>query len=157
MKLYFSGILSEIGKEFDINHQQEGLLQTAFIICYFASAPIFGFLGDRYSRKKLMLFGIFAWGSCTAISSFMPVSVYNWFPTFFCLQPHSVIKIFVPHNNLGTCWSCRKWKSSFISLFDSKNLKIGLCIQEQLKPCLSFSLVLLGPYKSGWELGTKIL
>ena len=74
LKFYFSGILSEIGKEFDINHQQEGLLQTAFIICYFASAPIFGFLGDRYSRKKLMLFGIFAWGSCTAISSFMPVS-----------------------------------------------------------------------------------
>jgi MFS family permease len=68
-----AGILGKIEEHFDINHQQGGLLQTAFIICYFASAPIFGFLGDRYSRKYLMLFGIFTWGSCTFISSFMPV------------------------------------------------------------------------------------
>ena len=73
MKL-FSGILGKIEEDFDINHQEGGLLQTAFIICYFASAPLFGFLGDRYSRKVLMIIGVFTWGACTAISSFMPVS-----------------------------------------------------------------------------------
>merc|ERR1712126_34472 len=50
---------------------QGGLLQTAFVICYFASAPIFGFLGDRYSRKYLMMFGILTWAACSFAASFM--------------------------------------------------------------------------------------
>ena len=69
------GILGDIEDYFHIGHQEGGLLQTAFIICYFASAPIFGFLGDRYSRKNLMIVGVFTWGTCTAISSFMDVSI----------------------------------------------------------------------------------
>lgn len=44
--------------DFDLDAKwKEGFLQTAFIICYFASAPPFGFLGDRYSRKWLMVLG----------------------------------------------------------------------------------------------------
>ena len=50
-----------------------GLLQTAFIICYFLSAPLFGYLGDRYSRKWLMVLGMLAWSTCTLIATFMPV------------------------------------------------------------------------------------
>merc|ERR1719412_885295 len=66
-----AGVLSEIGDYWTLSDGQKGLIQTSFIICYFASAPVFGFLGDRYSRKWLMAFGIFAWGICTLISSFM--------------------------------------------------------------------------------------
>ena len=69
------GVLSEIGDYWTLSDGQKGLIQTSFIICYFASAPVFGFLGDRYSRKWLMAFGIFAWGICTLISSFMKVSI----------------------------------------------------------------------------------
>ena len=47
-------------------------MQTAFIICYFASAPLFGYLGDRYSRKWIMILGIFIWGVCTLSGTFMP-------------------------------------------------------------------------------------
>ena len=68
-------MLNDIGKNWDpeLNAGQKGLIQTAFIVCYFASAPIFGFLGDRYSRKWLMAFGVVAWGICTLASSFMKV------------------------------------------------------------------------------------
>ena len=52
-----------------------GFIPTAFIIFYFAvnqnkkgpdlkisqGAPLFGFLGDRYSRKILMTVGIAIW------------------------------------------------------------------------------------------------
>ena len=67
------GVLSDIGKTWTLSDDEKGLIQTSFIICYFASAPVFGFLGDRYSRKWLMAAGIFAWGTCTLISSFMKV------------------------------------------------------------------------------------
>jgi len=68
-----AAVLNDIGKNWDpeLNAGQKGLIQTAFIVCYFASAPIFGFLGDRYSRKWLMAFGVVAWGICTVASSFM--------------------------------------------------------------------------------------
>ena len=69
------GVLEDIEDEFDMTDEwMGGLLQTAFIICYFASAPLFGFLGDRYSRKWLIISGIFIWSCCTMASSFMPVS-----------------------------------------------------------------------------------
>ena len=63
--------IEEVEKDWNLTYTRKGLIQTAFVICYFASAPAFGFLGDRYSRKWLMAFGVLAWGSCTLISSFM--------------------------------------------------------------------------------------
>ena len=59
--------------DFGLENWQGGLLQTAFIIAYFASAPLFGYLGDRYSRKWLMIAGMVAWGACTMAGTFMPV------------------------------------------------------------------------------------
>ena len=81
-------MLNDIGKNWDpeLNAGQKGLIQTAFIVCYFASAPIFGFLGDRYSRKWLMAFGVVAWGICTVASSFMKVFVFyslEFWPNLF--------------------------------------------------------------------------
>jgi len=72
-----AGVLDDVGQNcesetWDLGDDEKGLIQTSFVICYFASAPIFGFLGDRYSRKWLMAFGVLAWGICTLASSFMP-------------------------------------------------------------------------------------
>ena len=46
-------------QSFDINNNDKklGLLQTAFVICYMLFAPIFGYLGDRWSRKWIMILG----------------------------------------------------------------------------------------------------
>lgn len=35
-------------------------------------APIFGYYGDRYSRKFIMGFGIALWSTTTLVGSFMP-------------------------------------------------------------------------------------
>ncbi|MPC23069.1 Protein spinster [Portunus trituberculatus] len=54
-------------------------------------APLFGYLGDRYSRKNLMAVGIFFWSLATLLGSFMPVSAllvvmnYALFLLFRCL------------------------------------------------------------------------
>jgi len=68
-----SGVLDDVAKDFNFTQEawKGGLLQTAFIICYLASAPVFGYLGDRYSRKYLMILGILAWSACSFASSFM--------------------------------------------------------------------------------------
>ena len=72
------GVLEEIEDEFGMTKQwQGGLLQTGFVILYTASAPVFGYLGDRYSRKNLIVFCTIAWSICTLTSSFMPVMSYN--------------------------------------------------------------------------------
>lgn len=76
---YFSppltGILTDITKTFHMSESQSGLLQTAFVLVYMVMAPVFGYLGDRFSRKYLMAVGIFFWCLATLVGSFMPVSV----------------------------------------------------------------------------------
>merc|ERR1719369_1538216 len=48
-----------------------GLLQTAFILSYMVFAPLFGYLGDRYSRRNIMAAGVLLWSFFTLIGSFM--------------------------------------------------------------------------------------
>ncbi|PSN36607.1 Protein spinster [Blattella germanica] len=43
-------------------------------------APLFGYLGDRYSRRWIMAFGVSLWSLTTLAGSFM--HTYGWFLTF---------------------------------------------------------------------------
>lgn len=76
-------MLTEIQDYFQIGDDKAGLLQTAFIISYMFCAPIFGYLGDRYSRKWIMGFGIALWGATTLLGSFM--TSFSWFIAFRAL------------------------------------------------------------------------
>ncbi|XP_054155454.1 protein spinster homolog 3-like [Oppia nitens] len=78
-----AGVLSKIESYYSLSHGQSGLLQTSFIVCYMIFAPLFGYLGDRYSRKLIMIFGILFWSVTTFIGSFVP---QNWTPMFFLLR-----------------------------------------------------------------------
>lgn len=80
---YFVGVLIDIQDSFQIKDDQGGLLQTVFIISYMIFAPIFGYLGDRFSRKYIMAFGITLWGLTTLLGSFM--NHFGWFLTFRAL------------------------------------------------------------------------
>ena len=51
-----------------------GLLQTAFIASYMLLSPVFGYLGDRYTRKYIITFGIVCWSLFTLGGSFSIVS-----------------------------------------------------------------------------------
>jgi len=76
-RLTIAGILTPIQKEFGANNAMMGLLQTAFILSYMVFAPLFGYLGDRYSRRNIMAFGVFLWSIFTLIGSFMYGSPEN--------------------------------------------------------------------------------
>jgi MFS transporter, Spinster family, sphingosine-1-phosphate transporter len=66
------GVLKETQQYFKINDAESGSLQTAFICSYMLLAPLFGYLGDRYPRKWLIIFGISFWSAMTLIGSFVP-------------------------------------------------------------------------------------
>jgi MFS transporter, Spinster family, sphingosine-1-phosphate transporter len=47
-----------------------GSLMSAFLVVYTLTAPVFGALGDRLSRPRLIAFGVACWSFATALSGF---------------------------------------------------------------------------------------
>jgi MFS family permease len=47
-----------------------GSLMSGFLIVFTLAAPIFGALGDRFSRPRLIAFGVAVWSAATALSGF---------------------------------------------------------------------------------------
>ena len=66
-----TGVLVQIQQFFNISDSEAGLLQTIFVCSYMVAAPIFGYLGDRYNRKVIMIFGILVWSGATLGASFV--------------------------------------------------------------------------------------
>ncbi|XP_071051757.1 protein spinster isoform X4 [Onthophagus taurus] len=82
-RFVLAGILEDIKEYFEIRDDYAGLLQTSFILSYMFFAPLFGFLGDRYSRKWIMAFGVAMWSITTLLGSFM--TDFVWFIVFRAL------------------------------------------------------------------------
>ena len=59
------GEVSLIQREFHSTDQQMGLLTTALFITYMLVAPLTGWLGDRFSRKPLIIAGAVLWSLAT--------------------------------------------------------------------------------------------
>ncbi|XP_074244480.1 protein spinster homolog 3 isoform X1 [Saimiri boliviensis] len=72
-----AGVLLDVQTFFHISDSNAGLLQTVFIGCLLLSAPVFGYLGDRHSRKATMGFGILLWSGAGLAGSFIPCQ-YAW-------------------------------------------------------------------------------
>ncbi|XP_008067283.1 protein spinster homolog 3 isoform X1 [Carlito syrichta] len=72
-----AGVLLDVQKVFHISDSSAGLLQTVFIGCLLLSAPVFGYLGDRHSRKATLSFGILLWSGAGLSSSFISPR-YSW-------------------------------------------------------------------------------
>jgi len=77
-----AGVLDQIGSFYSLSEKMKGLIQTSFICSYMIFAPLFGYWGDRYSRKYLMAFGILFWSLTTFLGSFVPSDKPFWF--FVC-------------------------------------------------------------------------
>jgi MFS transporter, Spinster family, sphingosine-1-phosphate transporter len=56
--------------ELGLSDTDLGSLMSAFLIVYFLTAPVFGALGDRRSRPRLIAFGVACWSLATALSGF---------------------------------------------------------------------------------------
>src|SRR3954470_8789117 len=71
MDRYVMGaVLHPIQQTFGVGDGEAGRMNTAFMLGYFVTAPFFGWLGDRASRKWLVAFGIFVWSLGTLFTGF---------------------------------------------------------------------------------------
>lgn len=69
-----SAILEPVKESLQIKNDGDvGRLATSFMLGYFLTSPIFGYLGDRISRKKLMAIGVIGWSLGTCLSGFAQV------------------------------------------------------------------------------------
>jgi predicted MFS family arabinose efflux permease len=59
------GEVSLIQREFHSSDQQMGALTTALFLFYMVAAPLTGWLGDRFPRKPLIIFGAVLWSVAT--------------------------------------------------------------------------------------------
>ncbi|KAE9547455.1 hypothetical protein FO519_009333 [Halicephalobus sp. NKZ332] len=78
-----AGVLTDVMKDFHLDSAEAGLLQTVFIVTYMIAAPVFGYLGDRYSRKSIMICGLTIWSFAVLACTFVPSS---WPYLFFTLR-----------------------------------------------------------------------
>ena len=66
-----AAVLPRMQSELRLTNTQAGLLATAFLLAYFLTSPVFGALGDRLSRTRLMALGVGAWSAATAATGIM--------------------------------------------------------------------------------------
>src|SRR5580693_6143319 len=65
-----NAVRTPVADTFHVSYGDSGKMFTAFMIGYFLTSPIFGWLGDRWSRKWLIAFGIFVWSLGTMLTGF---------------------------------------------------------------------------------------
>lgn len=74
-----AGILKNVQNFYSLQNAEGGLLQTSFICSYMIMAPVFGYLGDRYSRKIIIACGVAFWSCTTLLGSFIPSHLFGIF------------------------------------------------------------------------------
>lgn len=63
-----AAVLPRIQEDLSLSNFEGGLLATVFLLGYFVTSPLFGKLGDRVSRKRLIAFGVATWSLATVAS-----------------------------------------------------------------------------------------
>lgn len=61
-------VLPPLRAELGLSYEQAGTIGTAFMLGYFLTSPIFGYLGDRLARRHLVAAGVFVWSFGTLMS-----------------------------------------------------------------------------------------
>lgn len=63
-----AAVLPPLQQELGLRDEQAGTIGTAFMLGYFLTSPIFGYLGDRWPRRWLIAAGVFVWSLGTLLS-----------------------------------------------------------------------------------------
>ncbi len=63
---------SLVKAEFHLSDKAFGFLGTAFFLVYFLTSPLFGYLGDRKGRLRLMAGGAVLWSLATSLTFWVP-------------------------------------------------------------------------------------
>ncbi|UJR35533.1 hypothetical protein I4U23_028287 [Adineta vaga] len=100
-----AGVLELVQDYFHVGDSEAGLLQTVFVCSYMALAPLFGYLGDRFSRKLMIILGVSLWSMTTVAGSFVPPHLFWLFvllrslvgvgeASYSCVAPTIIADIF---------------------------------------------------------------
>lgn len=81
VRIIFLGVLTQMQKYFDIDDGAAGLMLTAYTLLLSCAAPIAGYLGDRYSRKVILVTSMVVWICAIVASTFVGRKVNNWYMT----------------------------------------------------------------------------
>ncbi len=65
-----SAVLPSLQADLHLGDAEAGRLMTSFMVGYFLSSPLFGYLGDRAPRKWLIAAGVFVWSLGTVLTGF---------------------------------------------------------------------------------------
>jgi MFS family permease len=76
-----SAVLTPLQNDLKFDDASAGWVASAFMLGYFTSAPFFGYLGDRFPRRYLMLAGVVVWSLATASSG-----LAQNFTQLFCIR-----------------------------------------------------------------------
>jgi MFS family permease len=76
-----SGVLTPLQQDLGLDDSAAGWAASAFMLGYFLTAPLFGYLGDRFPRKLLMMAGVLVWSGATALSGWA-----QNFEQLFCIR-----------------------------------------------------------------------
>src|SRR6059036_727531 len=69
-RFILAAVLPRVKSVLVLTDFQLGLLANIFLVSYFVASPLFGALGDRLSRPRLMSAGVTAWSMATAAAGF---------------------------------------------------------------------------------------
>ncbi len=64
-RILITSMRDPIVQEFDLTDAQFGLLTSVFLWSYGLLSPLGGFIADRYSRKKVIVFSVLIWSAVT--------------------------------------------------------------------------------------------
>lgn len=78
-RLSVAAVLTQIKQYYQFSGLQSGLLSTCFLFGYMMTAPIFGYLGDKYSRKWILVGGIVFWSLAAFSGSLISKEYYVLF------------------------------------------------------------------------------
>ncbi|GIW71788.1 MAG: MFS transporter [Planctomycetota bacterium] len=65
-------VLAPIQRDLGIGDAEAGLLASAFLVVFMFTSPVFGWLGDRFSRKRTIAAGVALWSAATAAGGLAP-------------------------------------------------------------------------------------
>ncbi|HJW33737.1 MAG TPA: MFS transporter [Holophagaceae bacterium] len=66
-----AAVLEPLGRDLHLTDVQLGRLPFVFVVVYMLSAPLFGWLADRYHRPKLVALGVALWSLATVGAAFV--------------------------------------------------------------------------------------
>lgn len=71
-----ASVQSLVRRDFEITDAQFGFFATFFFLVYLLTAPVFGYLGDRFPRRGILALGALLWSFATVASALAPT--YLW-------------------------------------------------------------------------------